>query len=71
MTFYVGVIKLDAMLEFQIISLLFILLIDDVRPFDHKKVKVRFYPVLANVRKRFLFGRFPGLACLFSGKSNM
>jgi len=59
------------MLEFQIISLLFILLIDDVRPFDHNEVKVRFYPVLPNVRKRLLFGRFPGLACLSSGKSNM
>ena len=71
MTFDVCVIKLDAMLEFHITSLLFILLIDDVRPFDHKKVKVHFYPVLHSVRKILLFGRFPGLACLSSSTSNM
>ena len=71
MTYYVRVIKLDAILEFQTISLLFIVLVDDVRHFDHKKVKVHFYPVLPCVRKRLLFGRFPGVACLSSVKSNM
>lgn len=71
MTFYVRVIKLDEILEFQIISLLFMLSIDDVRPFEHKKVKVHFYPVLPSVRKRLLFGKFPSLACLSSGEQHV